>query len=103
MNVASMVGVGLISSFPDYDNHSELSFVYLENMDSDSFQFSTQILANPNASRWFLMDAADMDGDGDEDLLLSAFTYVFTPVPEHLAEQWSEGNVDLLVLENKLK
>ncbi len=94
---------GLISSFPDYEKHPELSFVYLENIDSNNFQFSTQTLENPNASRWFLMDAADIDGDGDEDLLLSAFTYVFTPVPEELSEQWSQGNVDLLVLENKLK
>ncbi|MGX1930265.1 FG-GAP repeat domain-containing protein [Flagellimonas sp. 2504JD4-2] len=96
------IDFGLISTFPDYDTAPELSFVYLENKDSDNFEFSTQILENPNAGRWFLMDAADVDGDGDEDMVLSSFTYVFTPVPDSLSEQWADNNVDILFLENKL-
>ncbi|TMU56439.1 FG-GAP repeat domain-containing protein [Flagellimonas algicola] len=93
---------GLISSFPDYENAPELSFVYLDNLDAASFDFSTKILENPNIGRWFLMDALDTDQDGDEDIVLSSFTYVFTPVPETLSKQWEEDNVDLLILENKL-
>ncbi|MEX0313819.1 MAG: FG-GAP repeat domain-containing protein [Allomuricauda sp.] len=96
------IDFGLISTFPDYDNSPELSFVYLENVDSDNFSFSTKILENPNAGRWFLMDAADFDGDGDEDIVLSSFTYVFTPVPDALSEQWADSNIDISVLENQL-
>ncbi|MEX0359776.1 MAG: hypothetical protein AB3N10_02185, partial [Allomuricauda sp.] len=80
----------------------ELSFVYLDNLDAANFDFSTKILEEPNAGRWFLMDALDTDQDGDEDIVLSSFTYVFTPVPETLSKQWEEDNVDLLILENKL-
>ncbi len=92
---------GLISSFPDYENAPELSFVYLENIDTKKFEFSTKVLKHPNASRWFLMDAMDVDQDGDEDIVLSSFTYVFTPVPDSLAQKWAANNVDLLILENK--
>ncbi len=93
---------GLISSFPDYANAPELSFVYLDNLDAANFDFSTKILEKPNVGRWFLMDTLDTDQDGDEDIVLSSFTYVFTPVPETLSKQWEEDNVDLLILENKL-
>ncbi|MDC6364655.1 MULTISPECIES: FG-GAP repeat domain-containing protein [Flavobacteriaceae] len=94
---------GLISTFPDYENAPELSFVYLENNDAKNFKFSTQTLKEHKAGRWFLMDTSDIDNDGDEDIVLSAFSYVFTPVPEAYSKQWSENNVDILVLENKLK
>lgn len=93
---------GLISSFPDYEKAPELSFVYLENQDAANFEFSTKTLEKPNVGRWFLMDAVDTDLDGDVDIVLSSFTYVFTPVPEMQSKQWEDENVDLLILENKL-
>ncbi|MDT0607549.1 FG-GAP repeat domain-containing protein [Croceitalea rosinachiae] len=96
------VDFGLISTFPDYEKAPELSFVYLENKDSKNYNFTTKVLTDPNAGRWFLMDAADIDSDGDEDIILSSFTYVFTPVPKDLSKRWSENNVDILILENKL-
>ena len=96
------VDFGLISTFPDYKNAPEMSFVYLENLNSADYEFASKVLKDPNAGRWFLMDASDIDGDGDEDILLSSFTYVFTPVPDSLSKRWSENNVDVLVLENKL-
>lgn len=93
---------GLISTFPDYDRAPELSFVYLENSNSQNYEFSTKVLTDPGQGRWFLMDAADIDADGDEDIILSSFTYVFTPVPENLSKRWSESNVDVLILKNLL-
>lgn len=92
----------LVSTFPDYQDFPELTFVYLENKDSESFNFQTKILKDPTAARWFLMDAADMDGDGDEDIVLSSLTLVFAPVPKVFSERWEGSNVDIVVLENKL-
>lgn len=94
---------GLISTFPDYKQTPELSFVYLENLNAKSFDFASKVLKDANAGRWFLMDAGDIDSDGDEDIILSSFTYVFTPVPDELANRWANSNVDLVILENKLK
>ncbi|MEM6802099.1 MAG: VCBS repeat-containing protein [Bacteroidota bacterium] len=92
----------IVSSFPDYENHPEASFIYLENLESGQYKFSTQILHEPQAGKWFLMEAGDLDGDGDEDIVLNSFTYNFTPLPEKLSEKWKDSYLDLLVLENQL-
>ena len=96
------IDFALISTLPDYDRSPELSFVYLENKNSELFHFEAQTLQKPNEGRWFLMDTADFDQDGDEDIVLSSFTYVFTPVPEYLSQYWNETNTDILILENIL-
>lgn len=96
------IDFALVSSFPDYEKAPERSFVYLENRDATNFEFATKILKKPNEGRWFLMDSGDVDDDGDIDIILSSFTYAFTPVPENLSNYWSKNNVDLLILENKL-
>jgi len=92
----------IVASFPDYENHPDASFAYLENLDAENFKFAVSSLQDPQAGRWFLMDAGDLDADGDEDLVLSSFTYNFTPVPEELSKKWNSSYVDILVLENQL-
>ncbi|MBR9854938.1 MAG: VCBS repeat-containing protein [Algicola sp.] len=91
---------GLISTFPNYQEFPERTFVYLENKDSDNYLFNTNILEDPVMARWFLMDAADIDNDGDEDIVLSSLTLGFTPVPKVLSDRWINSNVDITVLEN---
>nr|WP_297788886.1 FG-GAP-like repeat-containing protein [uncultured Allomuricauda sp.] len=92
----------LVSTFPNYFEYPELTFVYLENKDSENYEFTTNILEDPTLARWFLMDAADIDNDGDEDIVLSSLTLGFTPVPKVLSDRWKESNVDIVVLENLL-
>ncbi|WP_430966852.1 FG-GAP repeat domain-containing protein [Spongiimicrobium sp. 2-473A-2-J] len=97
------VDFGLLSTFPDYDQKPEYAFVYLENMDAAGFVFKPYTFADVNLGRWLLMDSGDVDQDGDMDIVLSAFSYGFTPVPESLSKIWTEKSLDLMVLENKLK
>lgn len=92
----------LLATFPDFDNHPDYNFVYLENKDSESYSFSQEHFNNTQLGRWFLMDAGDIDGDGDDDIVLSALSFSFTPVPKHLEETWNESYTDLLILENTL-
>ena len=96
------VDFGVLSTFPDYDNNPEFSFVYLENVNSQIYSFNPFTFKDSKMGRWFLMDAGDIDNDGDDDIILSSFTYVFTPVPDKLTTYWNEQNADLMVLENKL-
>jgi len=92
----------IISTFPDYLNKPKYSLVYLENKDEKEFKFQAQSIKEANDSRWFLLDTGDIDKDGDVDIIFSAFTYVFTPVPPKVSEKWSSNNVDIMVLENTL-
>lgn len=96
------VDLAVVSSFPDYDNGPELSFVYLENIDSDNYSFKSYVDEITSLGRWLLIDEADIDKDGDQDIVLSSFTYLFTPVPKDLSKLWKESDVDLLILENTL-
>ncbi|MCJ7466457.1 MAG: VCBS repeat-containing protein [Maribacter sp.] len=95
------IDFALLSTFPDYTNHPNYSFVYLENKEAKNYKFIPFTFSDSKAGRWFLMDSGDVDNDGDEDIILSAFSYSFTPAPEAISEFWKEKKVDLLVLENK--
>ncbi|TDQ31406.1 FG-GAP repeat domain-containing protein [Zeaxanthinibacter enoshimensis] len=90
----------LISTFPDYEKESLETFIYLENQDSKSFTFKATGQAVSDMGRWFLMDTGDVDEDGDTDLILSSFTYAFTPIPEEQMKAWDMYGIDLLLLEN---
>lgn len=91
----------LLATFPDYDKKPLLPFVYLKNEESKNFKFSSQTLENPALGRWLYAQSGDIDQDGDEDVILSSFNYVFTPVPDSLNTYWNRHGIDLLVLKNK--
>ncbi len=93
----------LLATFPNYDMEPLLPLVYLENEDAENYLFSSKVLDRPEEGRWLLVDAGDVDRDGDEDIILGPFTYIFTPVPEHLNTYWQQKGPDLLILENTLK
>ena len=97
------IDFGLLSTFPDYENPKESPFIYLENKNAADFTFEDSTLEEANYARWLLMDAGDVDGDGDEDIILSSFSYAFTPVPMEKTNFWREKGIDLLILENKTK
>lgn len=94
---------GILSTFPDYEQSPAYSFVFLDNKNTDTFQFEPYRMDISELGRWMLMDSGDVDQDGDIDIILSSFSYSFTPVPKKLNEAWRKSDVDLLILENKLK
>lgn len=95
------IDMAVLATFPDYENSPNSSFIYLENKDSEIFEFQDTTFKGVNLGRWLLMDSGDFDQDGDTDIVLSSFTYGFTPVPEYLAEIWDNTETDIVVLENK--
>jgi hypothetical protein len=97
------IDFGIISTFPDYENQPEQTFIYLENKDSKNYKFTPYTFEDSQLAPWFLMDAGDIDQDGDEDIILSSFTPSFTKIPDSLSKAWYKNNVDIILLKNKLK
>ncbi|MDC6385913.1 VCBS repeat-containing protein [Muricauda sp. SK9] len=95
--------IALVSTFPDYGDRPVKSFVYLENTGADGFGFTERVFPGQIDGKWFLMKAADVDADGDQDIILSTFTYYFSPIPKDLSQKWSGSLTDMMVLENTLK
>lgn len=96
------IDFAVVSTFPDYDKKPDYSLVYLENLNAETYEFQTRSFDEANFSRWFLLDTGDIDRDGDTDIILSAFTYAFTPVPKVITDEWAANNADIMILENTL-
>ncbi len=92
--------IAAISFFPDYQNTPEQSFLYLENQGNNNFK--TLSLPEATKGRWIVMDAGDIDLDGDTDIVLGSLA--FEIVPENpLLDQWVREGIGFMVLENTLK
>ena len=87
--------------FPDWVGSPAESFVYLENkgdMKFEPFTFPEAV-----AGKWLVMDAADLEGDGDIDIVLGAYNLGPGVVPPKIQEEWDEVNVSFVILENTLR
>ncbi|TDB63608.1 FG-GAP repeat domain-containing protein [Arundinibacter roseus] len=93
--------IAAIAFFPDFSLSPVRSFVYLENKGNNTFLPRT--FAETNRGRWLTMEAADIDEDGDLDLLLGSFYLAITPTAKEDLERWKTGNKGVLILENKLR
>lgn len=94
--------IASISFFPDYVDHPQESFIYLEN--TGHLQFIPQSFPQASKGRWMVMDAGDLDQDGDLDIALGSFVY-FTPMGDTtgLGQRWMEEGPSVILLENTIK
>jgi hypothetical protein len=96
--------IAAISYFPDYRNAPDESFVYLENTGDLTFEGHTLADSLALKGRWITMDAGDLDGDDDLDLLLGS-NIGFSPEGDTtgLFQQWSEEGPPFIYLENTVR
>ena len=90
--------IATISYFPDVANQPKESFVYLEQ--TSPFQFKPYTIKEFDEGKWLTMDAADLDGDGDDDIILGSLVPPIRSQREHWLQS-SKHKASLLLLENK--
>ena len=94
--------IAAISFFPDYGGHPEESFIYLEN--KGNFTFDDFSFPQSTNGRWIVMDAADMDADGDIDIALGSFVYFLAQGDTTgLSKKWLSNSTSIILLENTIK
>ena len=89
--------LAVISMFPDVEKRPFEGFIYLEN---EGNNFAQKMLKINHLGRWNVIDAADLDNDGDIDIVLGS--HPVAPFPAGFDQAWKEGS-GLLILRNKLK
>ncbi len=93
--------IASIAYFADFRKSREETFVYFENQGDMTFKTST--FEQTLAGRWLTMDANDLDGDGDLDIVLGAHDDGPSVVPAMLQQRWREAGPPFVLLKNKLK
>lgn len=88
------IDIATIAYFPDFTHQPKEGFIYLEN--KGNFSFKASSIKEVNAGNWLVMDAADLDADGDEDIVLGNFDR-----KKRGKVNESKKDTSILLLENK--
>ncbi len=89
--------------FPAFGPLVNESFVYLENENSEKYRFKSFILKSGIPVKSLTMEKADIDSDGDMDIILGMFSHSPGPVPEEIQDKWNNANYDLTIFVNQLQ
>jgi hypothetical protein len=88
--------------FPEFGKLIDESFVYLENIDKDKFGFKSYTLKSEVPIKTLALEAADIDGDGDLDIITGNFAQSPGPAPAELDQKWRSAKYGLSIFLNQL-
>ncbi|HJS55997.1 MAG TPA: VCBS repeat-containing protein, partial [Chitinophagaceae bacterium] len=89
-----------ISFFPDYERFQLESFIYWENKGDKTFDRYS--FRGATDGRWLTMDAGDIDGDGDTDVILGNAIFTVGIIPKEIRERWLTHPVSAMILKNNM-
>ncbi len=93
----------ILATFPDYENLPHENFIYLQNNSKvENYQFILKTLRLEVPTHSITLEKADIDQDGDMDLLMGAFHASPVPVPSAIRNTWDKEGTEVLILENQL-
>tara|TARA_B100001971_G_scaffold75045_1_gene69229 strand:- start:4518 stop:6080 length:1563 start_codon:yes stop_codon:yes gene_type:complete len=95
--------IASIAYFADFKNSSEMALIYLRQ--EGPMEFKRLKMPGAQSGRWITMDAGDVDGDNDVDLVLGAMNFgpgVGT-VPIKTRRRWVRENLPVLILRNRTR
>lgn len=90
------IDISAIAFFADFNSRPEEGFVFLRN--EGNWNYSAHTLPGKPAGRWITQDVADLDGDGDDDIVLGNFSIgLFNSRPD---TSWRSGPPFVLLKNN---
>ncbi|MBX3734913.1 MAG: VCBS repeat-containing protein [Verrucomicrobiae bacterium] len=93
--------IAAVSFFPDYEDTPQEGFVYFNNEGTAREpRFVRQTHPAALLGRWITLDAGDVDGDGDEDLVLGSLVGMPTAVPPEIRRLWEDRGPSVMILRN---
>ena len=93
--------IASIAYFPDFELKPREGFIYWENTGANHYKASS--VKEVGLGRWLTMDAGDMDGDEDIDIVLGNANFLLGRVPAILKTKWDAYSPSVIILRNQMK
>ncbi len=91
------IDIAVLSIYPDLFHHPEETLVLLENRE-DTFHAKT--LVREPSLRWMIIEAGDIDNDGDDDVITGANLILSFPIPAAYTGRFRNAKNAITVFEN---